>query len=141
MSRSRTLVYESSGTQLPYRINRRDGNEGRIRSCARNFGYVCDDSKLSIYGSLKKWDGTVEESAEEELMDVMAQAFQLGCLSVHIGVALTKEFSNPPVEVKADFGAVMDVLKSCLGSQTLSSVIKVLESFLTRLPLGECRKR
>ncbi|KAF3595420.1 hypothetical protein DY000_02027578 [Brassica cretica] len=88
-----------------------------------------------------KWDGTVEESAEEELMDVMAQAFQLGCLSVHIGVALTKEFSNPPVEVKADFGAVMDVLKSCLGSQTLSSVIKVLESFLTRLPLGECRKR
>ncbi|KAJ0251688.1 hypothetical protein HA466_0126130 [Hirschfeldia incana] len=30
-------------------------------------------------------------------------------------------FSNPPVEVKADFGAVMDVLKSYLGSQTLRS--------------------
>ena len=30
-------------------------------------------------------------------------------------------FSIPPVEVKADFGAVMDVLKSYLGSQTLRS--------------------
>ncbi|RID50723.1 hypothetical protein BRARA_H01430 [Brassica rapa] len=30
-------------------------------------------------------------------------------------------FSNPPVEVKADFGAVMDVLKSYLGSQKLRS--------------------
>ncbi|CAN7081984.1 unnamed protein product [Brassica oleracea var. botrytis] len=43
------------------------------------------------FKALKKWDGTVEESAEEELMDAMAQAYQLGCLSVHIGVALTKE--------------------------------------------------
>uniref|UniRef100_A0A0D3E3G6 threonine synthase n=1 Tax=Brassica oleracea var. oleracea TaxID=109376 RepID=A0A0D3E3G6_BRAOL len=38
-------------------------------------------------------------------------------------------FSNPPVEVKADFGAVMDVLKGYLGSEELRENIQYIYNY------------
>ncbi|KAJ7955935.1 Threonine synthase, chloroplastic [Quillaja saponaria] len=87
--------------------------------------------------ALKNSDGIVEESTEEELMDAMAQADSTGptdrtvVISTAHGLKFTDsktdyhsgaipgmgKFANPPVQVNAEFGAVMDVLKSYLLSK------------------------
>ncbi|KAJ0091245.1 hypothetical protein Patl1_13530 [Pistacia atlantica] len=88
--------------------------------------------------ALKNCNGIVEEATEEELMDAMAQADSTGIptdrtvvVSTAHGLKFTQSkveyhskeikdmacrFANPPMQVKADFGAVMDVLKNYLGN-------------------------
>ncbi|XVE70661.1 hypothetical protein DITRI_Ditri10aG0088700 [Diplodiscus trichospermus] len=83
--------------------------------------------------ALKNSDGIVEEATEEELMDAMARADSTGMtvvVNTAYGLKFTESkvdydskeisdmacrFANLPLQGKADFGFVMDVLMKYLG--------------------------
>ncbi|TVU20375.1 hypothetical protein EJB05_36582, partial [Eragrostis curvula] len=84
--------------------------------------------------ALKATNGIVEEATEEELMNAMSLADRTGMFACpHTGVALAALFklrdqriigaNDRTVSVKADFGAVMDVLKKRLKVQGVEKMI------------------